>query len=55
MKIRVTIMTENDEHLQIPKGELEWLATEILEKVIKLLNEFGSDNVRLERCKVVEE
>lgn len=55
MKIRVTLMTENDEHLQIPKEELERLATESWEKVIKLLNELGSDNARLERCEVVEE
>ena len=55
MKIRVTLMTENNEHLPIPKEELERLATESWEKVIKLLNEFGSDNARLERCEVVEE
>lgn len=45
MKIRVTLMTENDERL----------ATESWEKVIKLLNGLGSDNARLERCEVVEE
>ena len=55
MKIRVILMTENDEHLQIPKEKLERLATESWEKVIKLLNEFGSGNARLERCEVVEE
>lgn len=32
MKIRVTLMTENDEHLSIPKEELERLATESWEK-----------------------
>lgn len=55
MKIRVTLMTENDEHFSIPKEELERLATESWKKVIKLLNELGSDNARLERCEVVEE
>lgn len=55
MKIRVTLMTENDDHFRISKEELERLATESWEKVIKLLNEIGSNNARLERCEVVEE
>lgn len=55
MKIRVILMTENDEHLSIPKKELERLATESWEKVIKLLNEIGDDNAYLECCEIVEE
>lgn len=55
MKIRVTLMTENDNHLPIPKEELERIATESWEKLIKLLNELSSDNAYLERCEIVEE
>ena len=55
MKIRVVLMTENDEHLPIPKEELERLATESWEKVVKLLNEISDDNAYLERCEIVEE
>lgn len=55
MKIRVTFMTENNEHASIPKEKLERLATEGWERVIKLLNELGDDIVYLERCEVVEE
>lgn len=55
MKIRVTLMTENDQHCLIPKKELERLATESWEKVVKLLNEIGDDNAYLERCEIVEE
>lgn len=55
MKIRVTLMTENDKHLLIPKEELERLATESWRKVVKLLNELGDDNAYLERCEIVEE
>lgn len=55
MKIRVTLMTENNEHLPIPKEELERLATESWEKVTNLLTELSNDTVYLERCEVVEE
>lgn len=55
MKIRVTLMTENDEHFPIPKEELERLATESWENVVKLLTELSNDNAYLERCEVVEE
>lgn len=55
MKIRVTLMTENDKHVPIPKEELERLATESWEKVIKLLNGIGDDDMYLERCEIVEE
>ena len=55
MKIRVTLITENDKHYPIPKERIEQLATESWEKVIKMLNEFGDDSAYLERCEVVEE
>ena len=55
MKIRVTLMTENDQHVPIPKEKLEQIATESWENVVKLLNEISSDNTYLERCEVVEE
>lgn len=55
MKIRVTLMTENDKHVSIPKEKLEQLATVSWERVIKMLNELGDDNVYLERCEIVEE
>ena len=55
MKIRVTFMTENDEHLTIPKEEIERIATESWKKLIKLLTELSNDTAYLERCEVVEE
>jgi hypothetical protein len=55
MKIRVTLITENDKHLSIPKERIERLATESWEQVIKMLNELGDDSAYLERCELVEE
>lgn len=55
MKICVTLMTENNEHASIPKEELERLATESWERVLKLLAGLGDDNVYLECCEIVEE
>lgn len=55
MKIRVTLITENDKHFPIPKERIERLATESWGRVIKLLNELGDDSAYLERCELVEE
>lgn len=55
MKIRVTLVTENDKHVPIPKEALERLATKRWKEVIKLSNKVGDGITYLERCELVEE
>lgn len=55
MKIRVTIMTENNQHVPISKEKIEQVAAESWGNFLKLITENSSDNAYLECCEVVEE
>lgn len=59
MKLRVTLMTENDKHLPcISKEELERMAKEGWETTLKYLLQFSTDkseNACVESCELVEE
>lgn len=56
MKVRVTFMTENDEHLDenISDEELQELAEDGWRAFAALLSMRGSDKMKLEKVEIVE-
>lgn len=53
MKIRVTLMTENDKHLNLSKEEIEKHAMDGWNVVCKLYSN-SNEKVTIEKCEVVE-
>lgn len=54
MKIRLTLLTENNSHVDLPKEVLEQKAKEAWETLLNLICLNGDDKAILEKCEVVE-
>lgn len=54
MKIRVTVMTENNRHVDVSKEELEQKAKEAWELFFTMINAAGDSKAIVEKCEVVE-
>ena len=58
MKIRVTLLTENDKHVDLPKEELEKKAKQgwqIIASIIPSLSDDSSEKATVEKVEVVEQ
>ena len=54
MKIRLTIMTENDKHLDVPKELLEQKTKEYWDMFFTMITESSNEKAIVEKCEVVE-
>ena len=55
MKIKVTLMTENDKHLDMPKEDIEANAKIAWELVCALLNAHNpEEKASIEKCELIE-
>lgn len=53
MKIRLTVLTENDKHVNVPKEELERKTKAAWNMFFAMLSESG-ETATIEKCEVVE-
>ena len=56
MKIKVTLMTENDKHLDMSKEDIEANALIAWKTLCSLINSFNpEERIKIESCEVIEE
>jgi len=56
MKIKITLMTENNEHLDMPKEDIEANALVAWQTLCSLINIFNpEERIEIENCEVIEE